>query len=83
MYTEPIKLTKKKKIELIILIVVALWLVLFGINYFRYSQGKSLFVSIKVISDYEDGSVKEYISLGYVYRAYKRNSITKQEFVPF
>ncbi|MBQ8659727.1 MAG: hypothetical protein IJ475_02700 [Bacilli bacterium] len=83
MYTEPIKLTKKKKIELIILIVVALWLVLFGINYFRYSQGKSLFVSIKVISDYEDGSVKEYISLGYVYRIYNRNSITREEFVPF
>lgn len=83
MYTEPVKITKKKKIELIVLIVVALWFVLFAINYVRYSQGKSLIFSIKIVSDYEDGSVKEYYSLGYVYRIYNRDAISREEFVPF
>lgn len=83
MYTEPVKITKKKKIELILLIVFAIWIVIFGINYVRYSKGKSLILAINVISDYEDGSVKEYISLGYVYRIYNRSSISREEFVPF
>lgn len=83
MYEEPPKMSKNKKIELIVLVVIISWILLFIINYVLYSNSKPLFLSIHVTHDYVDGGVDEYISLGYVYRVYHRASISKEELVPF
>lgn len=83
MVEEKSNLKKRKKIELIVLISIILWLFLFGINYLLYSKGKTPIFTIPRTIKYEDGTVKEWIGLGYVYRIYNRNSITKEEFVPF
>lgn len=84
MYTEPPKMTKSKKIELLCLILAMLWLLLFIINYVRFTQSNSLFLAIHVVDDsYDDGYVEEYIGLGYIYRQYQRNSIKREELVPF
>lgn len=84
MYEEPTKLTKNKKIELIVLIVLIIWGLLFIVNYVRYTQSKSLFLAIHVKDDsYEDGYIEEYISFGYIYRLYQRNAISREELVPF
>ena len=45
MYQQPKKMSTKKKIELVILIFIALWLALFAINYVRYSESKSLYAA--------------------------------------
>lgn len=83
MYEEPKKMSKNKKIELILLIALILWGLLFLVNYIRYTQSKSLFLAMHIKDDgYEDGYVEEYISFGYVYRSYQRNSIKREEFVP-
>ncbi len=84
MYTEPPKMSKSKKIELLGLIIIMIWLLLFIFNYVRFTQSKSLILAIHVIDDsYEDGYVSEYIGLGYIYRQYQRNAIAREEFVPF
>ena len=38
MYSEPKKMSSKKKIELLILVLIALWLVFFAINYVRFAD---------------------------------------------
>ncbi len=84
MYQEPVKLTSKKKIEIVLLIIAILWGFLFIANYIRYTQSKPLFLAMHVKDDsYEDGYVEEYLSFGYIYRSYNRNSIQREEFVPF
>lgn len=83
MYHVPQKMSTKKKIELVVLICLILWGILFIVNYVRYTDGKKPIVALHIPHKYDDGTVDEYISLGYVYRAYKRNSVTKEEFVPF
>ena len=65
MYNQPTKMNKKKIIELTLLIVGILWFVLLGINYVRYTKSQGLILAIKSHSDYADGFVDEYISLGY------------------
>lgn len=83
MYEAPKKMTQKKKIELLILVLLIIWGILFIINYMRYTESKAPIFALHVPREYDDGVVDEYISLGYVYRSYKRNSISKEEFVPF
>ena len=83
MYQTPQKLSKKKIIELCILIFLILWGIIFIINYIRYSNSEPLIMAIHVSSEYEDGVVDEYISLGYIYRSYRRVSISREELVPF
>lgn len=83
MYNEKKKLSKEKKIELIVLLVLIAWGVLFLVNYLRYNDSKPPLLSLHITKKYDDGTVDEYISLGYVYRSYNRNSITREELVPF
>ena len=83
MYNNPPKLTKKKMIELIIIVAAILWVLLFALNYFRYTKSKPLILSIHLHEEYKDGYVDEYISLGYTYRKYSRLSISREELVPF
>lgn len=83
MYNEVPKMTTKKKIEIAGLIIAIVWLLLFIFNYVRYTQSKSLLLSIHTKQEYEDGYVEEYIGLGYIYRKYQRNALSKEEFVPF
>ena len=83
MYQKPPMMSKKKRIELIILVCIIIWVIIFMINYFRYSDSKSLILAIHTTKEYDDGKVEEYISLGYIYRSYQRNSIKREELVPF
>jgi len=84
MYNVPQKIPTNKRVELILLLVACAWVLLLIVNYVRYTQSKSLLLAIHVKDDtYEDGYVEEYISLGYIYRQYQRNSIAREEFVPF
>ena len=83
MYQQPKKMTTKKKIELIVLICIVVWLALFAINYTRYSDSKSLIFALHSTHKYDDGVTEEYVSLGYTYRKYQRNAISKEELVPF
>ena len=83
MYQAPKKLSKQKMIELVILLVCIAWGILFIFNYLRYNDGKPPIMALHFNRKYDDGFVDEYISLGYVYRSYNRNSITREEFVPF
>jgi len=83
MYNQPVKMDKKKIIELSLLLVGILWFILLGINYVRYTKSKGLIFAIKSHSDYADGYVDEWVSLGYTYRVYNRVAISKEEFVPF
>lgn len=83
MPVEKPKLTKKKLIEIVVIVVIILWGVLFAFNYVRYTKSEPLLLSIHTHSDYADGFVDEYISLGYIYRAYNRIAISREELVPF
>jgi len=85
MYNKAPQFTKKKIIELTILVVVLLWFILLGVNYLRYTNDQPLILSISHTYDeeYPDGTVTEYVSLGYVYRKYNTASISRTEFVPF
>lgn len=83
MYQAPQKLGKKKMIELIVLIFLILWGLVFIINYVRYTDSKPLILAIHVSKEYDDGVLDEYIGLGYIYRSYRRTSISREEFVPF
>lgn len=83
MYSQPKKMSTKRKIEILILVVIVLWLLLFAFNYVRYTESKPLFLSIHLTHKYDDGVTEEYVSLGYVYRQYKRNSVNREELVPF
>ena len=75
-------ITKQKKIELIILAVIIIWALLFLINYIRYTNSKPPIPSIKIVSEYDDGKVTSYISLGYKYIVYDRVPIQKEELLP-
>lgn len=84
MYDAPKKMSKGKKIELVVLICAIAWGVIFIVNYFRYSNSEPLIFAVKsVLKNYEDGTVTQYISFGYVYRIYERDSLQGEEFVPF
>ncbi len=83
MYQQKKKMGTKKIIELGVLICIALWLALFAVNYVRYTESKSLILALHLTHKYDDGVTEEYVGLGYVYRQYKRNSVSREEMVPF
>lgn len=84
MYDAPKKMDKKKKIELVIALFLILWVLAFAIDYYRYTKSEPLIFAIKPKAvKYDDGTVTENIGLGYIYRKYDRNSIKREEFVPF
>lgn len=83
MYQTPVKMDNKKKLEIIGLIIAIIWALIFIINYTRYTDSKPLILAIHKTIEYDDGTVEEYISLGYVYRKYSRNSVKGEELKPF
>lgn len=85
MYEKKKPIPKKKMIELIIVICILLWVLFFVINYVRYttSDKPPLFALPMPASKCDDGTVKEYVALGYVYRKYNSTSTNYTEFVPF
>lgn len=82
MYQAPVKMSMKKKLEIVGLILAILWAILFIVNYSRYSSSKPLILALHKTIEYEDGTVEEYTSIGYVYRRYSRNSIKGEELTP-
>ena len=83
MYQEVKQISKKKKIELLVLVAVLLWGIFLLVDYVRYDSGKPPIFAIKNTIKYTDGEVREWLGIGYVYREYERVPITKVEFVPF
>lgn len=84
MYQEVKVIPKKKKIELIILLVALVWGIFLLVDYLRYDSGNPPIFAIKIVDDhYTDGEVREWIGFGYVYREYERVPIERVEFVPF
>ena len=74
---------KKKKIEILLLIILFTWALIFLINYINYSNSKPLILAISKTHEYKEGTVKEYISLGYIYRVYNLTNLQREELVPF
>ncbi len=83
MYQEVKKISKKKRVELFILVGILVWVVFLLVDYVRYDSGKPPLFAIKNVRKYTDGEVREWIGIGYVYREYERVPITRVEFVPF
>ena len=83
MYQEVKQISKKKRIELLVLVAVLVWGVFLLVDYVRYDSGKPPIFAIKSVKPYTDGEVREWLGIGYVYREYERVPITKVEFVPF
>ena len=77
------KMSKKKKIELLIIVLVLIWVFSFLIDYVRYVNSKPPILALHMTLKYEDGVTEEYYKIGYVYRIYNRESISGDEFVPF
>ena len=82
MYENKAPVTKKKLTEIVILLCLVLWGLFFLIDYVRYSSGNPPIFALRLKAKYDDGYVKEYYGLGYVYRNYNRDSIHKVEFGP-
>ena len=83
MYKNPLKMDKKKKIELAVLIFLIIWGVVFGVNYILYTKSEKPILMLPLKRKYADGTVTQYLGLGYTYRIYDRVSIKTEEFVPF
>ncbi len=79
-------MTKKtrKIIEIILLILLLVYLILFVVDYFRAQDSTTPLIVLKTKEkEYDDGYVKEYISIGWIYREYRRETITDNEIAPF
>lgn len=83
MYQEKPKMSTKKKIEIAVGVAILVWVLFLMVDYFRYTNGKTPIFAIHTTKTYDDGTVDNYYGLFYTYRAYKRTSITEEEFVPF
>ncbi len=83
MYNAPAKITKKKLIEIIILILIIIWVLMFMVNYFRYTRDEPPILAIHTKHICDDGFVHSYSTLGYTYRKYDSTSTRYTEFVPF
>ena len=74
----------KRIIEICLLVLFIGYLVLFLIDYNRSKNSeKPLIVVNTKEKEYDDGKVSEYFSLGWVYREYRRETITDNEIAPF
>lgn len=83
MYQEVKQISKKKRIELLVLVAVLVWGVFLLVDYVRYDSGKPPIFAIKSVKEYTDGEVREWLGIGYIYREYERVPINRVEFVPF
>ena len=83
MYSGIPKMSKKKIIEISILICILLWVLFLMINYFRYTADKPPLFAIHTKTVCDDGFVHNYGTLGYSYRKYESTSTNFTEFVPF
>lgn len=83
MYNEKPKVPKKKIFEILGLIIFLCWIIMFLVDYLRYTESEHPLFALKIVSEYSDGKVTEYYGLGYTYRLYERNAISKEELVPF
>lgn len=83
MYSLESKKKRRKIIEIIGISIVLIWAIIFLIDYIRFESSKHpLIVFNTQTTKFSDGMVKEYISLGYVYREYNRRSIGDTELTP-
>ena len=73
----------KKKIEILILVFVALWGIMLLVNYYRYTFNQPPILCLKSVRKYSDGDITEYTCIGYVYRDYARMAISQTTFDPF
>ena len=55
MYNAPAKITKKKLIEIIILILIIIWVLMFMVNYFRYTRDEPPILAIHTKHICDDG----------------------------
>lgn len=83
MYHEKPVMPKSKKISLIVSAIIILWIILFIVDYSRFSNGKKPIFILSHSIKYDDGVVVEGYGLGYVYRKYDREAIIDTEFGPF
>lgn len=83
MYQEQKQISKRKKIELAIILGIILWCVFLLVDYLRYDSGQPPIFAIKSVKKYTDGEVREWFGIGYVYREYERIPINRTEFGPF
>ncbi|MBR6949154.1 MAG: hypothetical protein IKH54_03105 [Bacilli bacterium] len=83
MYEAPKKVSGKKLIEICVLLFLIFWGVILLINYRRYCDTKKPILMIHLKNEYDDGYTDNYVGLFYNIRYYRRNSITKDEMVPF
>ena len=83
MYQEKPQMSKKKKIEILGIVLALVWILFITVDYFRYTNGKHPIFAIHTTKKYDDGTVDSYYGILYIYRSYKRTSITDEEFVPF
>lgn len=83
MYEQPVKVSGKKLIEICILIALIIWGAFLLINYKRYCDSKKPILMFYRRIPYDDGYTDNYTGLFYNIRYYRRNSITKDEMVPF
>lgn len=74
----------KRIIEICLLVLVIGYLILFLVDYNRSKNSeKPLIVINTKEKEYDDGKVTSYFSLGWVYREYRRETITDNEIAPF
>ena len=59
MYQQKKKMSPKKMLEIGILIFIAIWLVVFGINYVRYTESKPLILALHLTHKEDDGVTEE------------------------
>ncbi len=73
----------RRIIEICILVLLLGYLVLFLVDYNRSKNSlKPLLVISTREKEYDDGYVKEYVSIGWIYREYRRETITDNELAP-
>lgn len=78
------KILKKRIIVIVVLVLVVsyLGLLLNDIRRFKNSEHPLITISSN-IKEYDDGKVETYVSLGWVFRYYYRETINDSELVPF
>lgn len=80
----------KKIISILVTSLLVFWAVVFVFDFIRCGHNdkngniqKPLIIIKTNTYNYDDGSVTEYMSLGYKYIEYNRNSLRAYEFGPF
>ena len=83
------KLRKRKilKRRIIVIIILLIFLGYLGIllnDIRRFHNGENPLITLSSSTkEYDDGKVETYVSLGWVFRNYTRETINTQELVPF